>query len=327
VPTTVDQPSLGVCTNPQCARGASHEPIERYPGPGEFCPDCGEPLLPEASEAAAPPPPLAASQNDRRRFFLIAGVVIVACVIIAAIVAVGTQSISALSVRVCSTTMTDRVVDQMVRDYSTRHGEWPYHFTVTRAGDLACDVRFSAAPAGSNDSVIARDAVVAVVNPQNPIVRLDISQLRDVLAGRIVNWSQVGGAPGNIAAFVPDAGTDEAAVAGATVMLAHPFGNRVIRTLDAVHITRFVASPSGVHAIGIVPFSDALPAKVVALGHAPPPSALSIGNERYPMSMRILAESDFRSPSPQASALIAFARSAEANNVVVGTALVSKNGF
>jgi hypothetical protein len=317
---------MGVCTNPQCARAATHEPIERYPGPGEFCPDCGEPLRPEASEAPASPPPVEAPPTDRRRLYFIAGAVVVVCVIIAAIVA-ATNSIAALSVRVCSTSMTDRVVDQMVHDYSARHGAWPYHFTVTRPGDLACDVRFSAAPAGSTDSMIARDGVVAVVNPQNPIVRLDISQLRDVLAGRDVNWSQVGGPPAAIAAFVPDAGSDEAAVAGATVMLSRPFGNRVDRTLDAIHITRFVASPSGVHAIGIVPFSDALPAKVIALGHAPPASALSIASERYPMSVRILAESDFRAPSPQASALIAFARSNEANNVIVGTALVSKNGF
>jgi hypothetical protein len=71
----------------------------------------------------------------------------------------------------------------------------------------------------------------------------------------------------------------------------------------------------------------AAPAKVVALGGGPPPSPLSIGNERYPLSVRIVADSDFRHPRGPASALIAFTRSPDANDILVRTTLVSKNGL
>ncbi len=40
---------------------------------------------------------------------------------------------------------------------------------------------------------IAYDAVCFIVNPKNPITRLRIEQLREILTGKIKNWEQVGG--------------------------------------------------------------------------------------------------------------------------------------
>ncbi len=40
---------------------------------------------------------------------------------------------------------------------------------------------------------IAYDAICFVVNPKNPITKLKTEQLREILAGRIKNWEQVGG--------------------------------------------------------------------------------------------------------------------------------------
>lgn len=41
--------------------------------------------------------------------------------------------------------------------------------------------------------LIARDAVAVVVHPSNPVAELTREQVRDIFAGRIRNWSQVGG--------------------------------------------------------------------------------------------------------------------------------------
>ncbi len=41
--------------------------------------------------------------------------------------------------------------------------------------------------------VIARDAIAVVVHPSNPVDDLTTEQIRDIFAGRIANWSQVGG--------------------------------------------------------------------------------------------------------------------------------------
>jgi phosphate transport system substrate-binding protein len=40
---------------------------------------------------------------------------------------------------------------------------------------------------------IAYDAICFIVNPKNPITKLKTEQLREILAGRIKNWEQVGG--------------------------------------------------------------------------------------------------------------------------------------
>ena len=61
------------------------------------------------------------------------------------------------------------------------------------------------------------------------------------------------------------------------------------------------------------------------MGSAPPPSPISIANGQYPIALRILAESDFRFPGAPAAGLIAFARSTDANGIIVRDALVSKD--
>src|SRR5260370_10682580 len=48
----------GICRNPTCPAAANAKPVERYPGPGEYCPECGEllePVAPPQENAALPP--------------------------------------------------------------------------------------------------------------------------------------------------------------------------------------------------------------------------------------------------------------------------------
>jgi hypothetical protein len=311
--------ATGVCTNLRCARAARPEPVELYPGPGQYCPNCGERLRP--SHSALPP----RTFHLRRRSIYIASAAIVGLVTVTAAFVVVAPPIGAFRIRVCSTTMTDRIVNEIVHDYTAHHFTWPRYFEVTRAGDAVCHVRFRTAFGTLRDSAIARDGVVAVVNPQNRIARLDISQLRDVLGGRIVDWSQLGGKRAAIAVVAPEDGSDESRVLAARVTLGQPLGPHVDRR-TAAEIVRLVSSPSGLHSIGIVPFSAAVPAKVIGLGRAPPPSPLSISGDRYPLSVSIIAESDFRYPAPPIAAMLAFAHSENTKNLVARTALISKDG-
>jgi hypothetical protein len=272
----------------------------------------------ELLEAQSPPP-----ARQRRT-------IVVACaalfVLSAAVAIVGApQVVPAFAVRICASTMSERVARGILNDYSRSHRVWPFHYNFTTPGNLACDVRFHAAPADPDKSMIARDAVVAIVNPQNPVTRLTLPQLRDVFAGRIGDWSQLGGPPGPIVAVVPPNGSDEAQAVASNVMGAQPFGAQVRRDIKTAGVARSVSSPSGARWIGVVPFSAALPAKVIALGSAPPPSPISIANGQYPIVVRILAESDFRFPSAPAAGLIAFARSTDANRIIARDALISKD--
>ncbi len=46
---------------------------------------------------------------------------------------------------------------------------------------------------GIQEHPFARDGVAVIVNPNNPVKGLTISQIRDIYEGKITNWKQVGG--------------------------------------------------------------------------------------------------------------------------------------
>ena len=45
---------------------------------------------------------------------------------------------------------------------------------------------------------IARDGLVLIVNPNNPIDNLTLEQIRDIYSGEITDWGQLGGSPARI---------------------------------------------------------------------------------------------------------------------------------
>ncbi|MDI6893710.1 MAG: phosphate ABC transporter substrate-binding protein [Bacillota bacterium] len=55
--------------------------------------------------------------------------------------------------------------------------------------------------------LIAQDAVAVVVHPSNPVRGLTRDQARDIFAGRIRNWSQVGGPPSAIHVILREEGS------------------------------------------------------------------------------------------------------------------------
>jgi hypothetical protein len=227
---------------------------------------------------------------------------------------------AATGVRVCSTSMSGGAARDILSAYGKSH-RFPYHYTLAQAGALPCDVRFYVATNADSGTLIARDGVVAIVNPSANIHELSASQLRDIFAGRIANWSKIGATPAPIVAELPPDGSDEARVAQAL------FNDAIapsVRRSSASDIVKFIASPSGKNAIGFVPFSSAHDAKVVAIAGAPPPSASSIAHDRYPLSIKLIADSDFRHPNAGASGLLAFARSHDAHLVLARADLITK---
>ena len=57
-----------------------------------------------------------------------------------------------------------------------------------------------------NSQPIALDALVAYINPENRVGSISVSEIADILAGRITNWAQVGGddAPITVHAMAPE---------------------------------------------------------------------------------------------------------------------------
>lgn len=60
---------------------------------------------------------------------------------------------------------------------------------------------------GLNEFKIAIDGIAVVVNPSNPIKDLNTNQIRDIYAGRIKNWKQVGGNDASIVVVTREEGS------------------------------------------------------------------------------------------------------------------------
>jgi len=55
--------------------------------------------------------------------------------------------------------------------------------------------------------VVANDGIALIVNPSNKTVNLNLSQIKDIYAGKITNWKQVGGADKTITVVSREAGS------------------------------------------------------------------------------------------------------------------------
>jgi hypothetical protein len=313
---------LGFCINQRCSKASTHELLERYPDAGQYCPECGE-LLVEAAPARGPFSPAATPVWIQRSVVVLAGVVL-----LVAVSSVAGRSFGSPPVRVCTTTTTERLGADLVQQYSAKNRWLPTRFIVGPSNGEVCDVRFwTTVGTEEPGAVLAHDAVVVAVNPDNPLNAINLDQLRSIFSGRTTNWSQLGGPPGVIEPLLPVDGTDEINLLRGKVLSDLKLGERVRRVGSSGEIVKFVAGPSGRRAVGLVAFSAAIPAKVAAIAPFPPPSSISIAQHSYPFSVRVMLESDIRKASAPARGLIAAARAPEGEAVVVRTGFVGKNGF
>lgn len=60
-------------------------------------------------------------------------------------------------------------------------------------GTSSRDLKDEESGLGLVDTPIAFDGIAVIVNPDNPVDELSTDELRDIFAGKITNWSEVGG--------------------------------------------------------------------------------------------------------------------------------------
>lgn len=333
--------ALGVCRNANCPKGTSGERVELYPGPGEYCPDCGEPLEAIPPEPQAPfgglsplealqtlPPEQAHATSSPRktRRPIFAGLAVAAAAIAVVLLlhpsAIGRTG-NAGTVRVCASSITDRFARDLVRGYAEQNATSESQFSIVQSAP--CDVRLAAAVNANPDGTIAHDAVVVVVNPANPLTRLTQDEVRRIFAGEITDWSQLGGKPARIEAYATARGTDEASSSMRGLMQGKPFAPNVQRLPSSNDVTHAVVGAGSLGAIGLVAFSQSDPAKILAIGPNTP-NPLSIADGRYPLSVAVTVALD-SSAHPAAVALTGYARSDDAQPIVARSGLITKRGI
>jgi hypothetical protein len=124
---------------------------------------------------------------------------------------------------------------------------------------------------------------------------------------------------------MPAGASDEADTLSRTLLARSGIGPGVRRVASSADVVRTVVSPGGRGAIGLVAFSAAVPAKVLALAPQPPPSSLSIGDRRYALSVALTVES--ASHAAGAAGLAAYAKSDDAQALVLRDGFVPKQGI
>jgi len=60
---------------------------------------------------------------------------------------------------------------------------------------------------GFHEYLIAKDGIVLVVHPDNPVDKLSLSQVKDIFSGRTDNWQEVGGRDSEIVLVSREAGS------------------------------------------------------------------------------------------------------------------------
>ena len=176
----------------------------------------------------------------------------------------------------------------------------------------------------AQEHIIAVDSLVVITHPTNPITTLSTQDLAAIYAGEITNWNQVGG--DNLAIQVigrqAESGT-------ASVFNDRVFGGTGIAVTDAATIaddntqmaTLVNADPS---AIGFVGYAFQRGAKALSLvnecGLTMTPDAFSARTEEYALQRRLYMYNS-EDISPETQAIVDYAMSSEADDVIL------KSGF
>jgi hypothetical protein len=256
-----------------------------------------------------------------RWFWIIAAALVASAAIVYAARPGAMRGALADGLTVCPVSSAPQLAADLVRGFAAKGGSRA-NKTAIGTGD-ACDVRFSMTPE-TPDDVIAHDALVAIVNPLNPVARISETELRLIFSGSVHDWSELGMPPGAIVPILPEAGTDEAKALESSLFFGTAIDRSVKRSRSSADVARAVSGSEAAsrNAIGLVAFSQAGSAKVVPLAYLPAPNAVSIAAGRYPYTLAIAVRAASAHSSAAAAGFLNYARSSDAAAIVVKNGLV-----
>jgi phosphate transport system substrate-binding protein len=165
---------------------------------------------------------------------------------------------------------------------------------------------------------VGTSGTAVVVGAANRVTALTRTQVRDIFAGQITNWSEVGGDAGKIVVVIREAGS-----ALRSNFDAFFFGGKGTYAPDAIELStgaeiiRAVTSRAGV--ISMVTISGSLLAdtrlRSLAIdGVAPNKDNITAG--RYPLVRPLYLVYSEKYVKPAVSAFLSFVRSAEGQRIV-----------
>jgi len=155
-----------------------------------------------------------------------------------------------------------------------------------QVGTSSRDLKPEEADLGLVDTPIAYDGIAVIVSPTNPVSDLSMDELRDIFAGEITNWSEVGGEDRAIDLVNRDEASGTREAFKKIVMGDTPFDPRAAVLPGTGQVRDVVARAPG--AIGYISLGFVEPrftdvkVKAVAVDGVQP-SEESVANQTYPI--------------------------------------------
>lgn len=180
--------------------------------------------------------------------------------------------------------------------------------------------------APSSEHVLALDGVAVIVHPNNPIGRLTLDQVASIWAGFIVDWSQLGGAPGRIQRYSRDQKSGTFDTFNQLVMRGRAIEWRGMGAYEGSSaLADAVASDE--RGIGFVGLPYARSARAVALqeGEAMPlyPTVFTVSTEDYPLARRLRLYTAAAPKNPLTARFVDFALTEAGQRLVDASGFVS----
>ena len=182
--------------------------------------------------------------------------------------------------------------------------------------------------AAPGEHILALDGLILIVHPENPVRALTLDQTAALFAGRIGNWSQLGGPDAPVSLYVPAEGSGT--FASFTEQVMRPRGLEVDaaaeRIEDNADLSDLVSIDPG--GIGVTGFAFARAAEPLAIrqqcGLLSPPTPFAIKAEEYPLARRLYAYTAEGGMPSHARALMGFALSDSAQPIVAEAGFVDR---
>ena len=188
-------------------------------------------------------------------------------------------------------------------------------------------LRFGDMRSGANEHVLGLDGIAVIVHAGNPVDHLSRGQLRDIFAGRITDWSQVGGRSQSINLYARDDKSGTFDTFKALVLDPNPIAPGARRFGDSQELSEAVArDPDGIGFIGL-PFVDGNQALLVSDAGTRPiaPTFFTVAREEYPLSRRLFLYTASAPANVLVNRFVQFALSKAGQDIVKENGFASQN--
>lgn len=204
-------------------------------------------------------------------------------------------------------------------------------FREPTAGELerALEVGLGDLGSAERSRVIALDGLVPVVAPGNPVNSISLIDLGLVVAGRIQNWSDLGGPEGSIKLHLPRVGTGASDILVQRILTPNELKAKDQATRHESGASLDAAVSMDPAALGVSVFSEVAKARVLAIdgacGARVAATPMSIKNEDYPLSAPHFVVTPGRRAPPIVREFLSFIQDPAAQPVIRDAGFVDQS--